>query len=114
MTLTDEILRPLDAVCSRDNDCYSTCCPSSSSVCSVVQTCSDSRYTLIITITVISLLLIIGALVGYFKWVRDRRYDERLNSIVVKGKYEKASINEEDIDDFTKNAVNHDGSRIER
>ena len=82
--LTDsDILKPLDAVCLRDNECYSTCC--AAETCQDNKVCSSARYPLIIAVVALALIAIVGGLTYYIICMRKRRitrYDSRLNSII--------------------------------
>lgn len=78
-----EILKPLNAICDRDNECESTCC--SSEKCLSADICQSDRYPLTIAVVVLAALIIIGGLIYYIVCMRKRRntrFDSRLNSIV--------------------------------
>lgn len=80
--LSDEILKPVDSSCLRDNECQTTCCHTE--LCSLVDACQESRKLVVTIFTVACFLILIGGIVAYcvyFKKRRETRYDERLNSI---------------------------------
>lgn len=80
--LGDEILKPLNATCNRDNECQNTCC--SSGLCSDFTICTSERMTLILVFSLLCIFLIIGGVIAYVYCMKKRRttrYDNRLNSI---------------------------------